>query len=122
MTGEVSQPSDLIASDKVEGATVYGADREQIGTIRRMMINKQSGEVVYAVLSFGGVLGIGDEQYPLPWSALRYDRSLGGYVTKLTQAQLRDAPKHLASEDWDWNDRGRSDALDAYYRPAQSGV
>lgn len=122
MTGDASLTSDLIASDKVEGSIVYGANRERIGSILRVMIDKESGRIAYAVLSFGGFLGMGDDQYPLPWSALKYDRSLGGYVTNVTEAQLRDAPKHLASENWDWADRRRSDALDEYYRPPTSGV
>jgi hypothetical protein len=63
---EARQQGNLIGSDKVEGTAVYGADRTKIGSIERVMIDKQSGKVPYAVLSFGGFLGIGDDHYPLP--------------------------------------------------------
>ena len=60
------ETSTLIGSDKVEGTAVYGADQEKIGTLERVMIDKVSGRVSYAVLSFGGFLGVGDDHYPLP--------------------------------------------------------
>ena len=70
----------LIGSDKVEGTAVYGANETKIGSIERVMIDKKSGRVSYAVLSFGGFLGIGDDHYPLPWQSLKYDTGLGGYT------------------------------------------
>jgi hypothetical protein len=78
MSLEANETGNLIGSDKVEGTAVYGADRNKIGSIERVMIDKPSGKVSYAVLSFGGFLGIGDEHYPLPWQSLKYDTSLGG--------------------------------------------
>src|ERR1700758_5340266 len=84
----------LIGSDKVEGTAVYGADNKKIGSIQRVMIDKQSGKVSYAVLSFGGFLGIGDDYYPLPWQSLKYDTALGGYRTGITENQLKGAPKY----------------------------
>ena len=86
-----------------------------IGTIERVMIEKQSGKVAYAVLSFGGILGIGDDHYPLPWSALKFDRALGGYRTDLTEAQINAAPKYASSETWDWDDSQRSRSVSDYY-------
>jgi hypothetical protein len=53
--------------------------------------------VSYAVLSFGGFLGIGDDHYPLPWQSLKYDQNLSGYVTGLTEDKLRGAPKYAGS-------------------------
>src|SRR6476661_4633410 len=72
------ETASLIGSDKVEGTAVYGADEQRIGTIQRVMIDKISGKVAYAVTSFGGFLGIGEDYYPLPWSTLKYDTRLGG--------------------------------------------
>ena len=98
----------LIAADKVDGTAVYGTDQNKIGSIEHVMIDKISGKVAYAVLSFGGFLGIGDEHYPLPWSSLKYDTNLGGYRTNLTKDQLEGAPRYNRSDDWDWsrdNDR-----------------
>lgn len=79
MAMEERETFSLIGSDKVEGTNVYGANGEKVGYIERVMIDKVSGKVCYAVLSFGGLLGIGDDHYPLPWQALKYDTNLGGY-------------------------------------------
>src|SRR5689334_21661277 len=68
----------LIGSDKVQGTAVFDADGNKVGSIERVMIEKTSGRVSYAVLSFGGFLGIGDVHYPLPWPSLKYNVELGG--------------------------------------------
>jgi hypothetical protein len=85
MATEARETGSLIGSDKVEGTAVYGADDTKIGSIERVMIDKMSGKVSYAVLSFGGFLGIGDDHYPLPWQSLKYDTNLGGYRTGITE-------------------------------------
>lgn len=104
----------LIGSDKVEGTAVYGSDKAKIGSIERVMIDKMSGKVSYAVLSFGGFLGMGHDHYPLPWNSLKYDTDLGGYITGITEAQLKGAPKY-ANDDWNWNDGTKARAVDDYY-------
>ncbi|HEX3484227.1 MAG TPA: PRC-barrel domain-containing protein [Micropepsaceae bacterium] len=108
----------LIASDKVEGTAVYGPDREKIGSIDNVMIEKRSGRVAYAVLSFGGFLGMGTDHYPLPWSMLKYDEDLGGYVTNITSDQLKGAPKYSDDDNWDWNNQEYIGQVDTHYRPA----
>lgn len=105
----------LIGSDKVEGTAVYGPDSEKIGSIERVMIDKASGEVGFAVLSFGGFLGIGDDHYPLPWQTLKYNTDLEGYVTNITRAQLDGAPKYGVNDSWDWSDTRRSRSVYDYY-------
>lgn len=105
----------LIGSDKVEGTAVYGADDGKIGSIERVMIDKVSGRVSYAVLGFGGFLGLGSDHYPLPWQSLKYDTRLGGYRTGVTENQLRGAPKYRDESDWNWSDAARNRALDDYY-------
>ena len=92
----------LIASDKVEGTAVYGPDGGKIGRIENLMINKFSGHVAYALLSFGGFLGIGTDQYPLPWAMLKYDEKLGGYRADITRPQLENAPRYQEDDPWDW--------------------
>ena len=89
MALESRETGNLIGSDKVEGTAVYGADSEKIGSIERVMIDKISGRVSYAVLSFGGFLGIGDDHYPLPWQSLKYDTNLEGYITGITLKAAR---------------------------------
>ena len=82
----------LIASNKVEGTAVYNQKGERLGTVENFMVGRRSGQVAYAVLSFGGFLGVGEGHHPLPWNALTYDTKLGGYVVDLDKAQLSKAP------------------------------
>jgi sporulation protein YlmC with PRC-barrel domain len=115
-TMEDRETSSLIGSDKVEGTNVYGADGEKVGYIERVMIDKVSGKVSYAVLSFGGLLGIGDDHYPLPWQTLKYDTNLGGYVvTGISQDQLRGAPKYADESSWNWSAPATTRSVNAYY-------
>ena len=105
----------LIGSDKVQGTAVYGPDSQKIGSIERVMIEKRGGKVSYAVLSFGGFLGIGDDYYPLPWPSLKYNVDLGGYQIMITKEQLGKAPKYARGTDWNWNDERLAHAVSAYY-------
>jgi hypothetical protein len=111
---EERETSSLIGSDKVEGTAVYGADNEKIGKIERVMIDKMSGKVADAVMSFGGFLGMGEDQYPLPWSMLTYDTNLGGYRVNLTRDQLENAPKYSRNSDWDWSRESERQVYDYY--------
>jgi PRC-barrel domain protein len=112
---ETRETASLIGSDKVEGTAVYGADAQKIGEIERVMIEKVGGKVAFAVLSFGGFLGIGEDYYPVPWSILTYDTRLGGYRTNLTADQLDRAPKYTESTSWNWN-RENEQRVFSYYR------
>jgi hypothetical protein len=100
---ESRETTSLIGSDKVDGTAVYGVDEKKIGRVERMMIDKMSGKVAYAVLSFGGFLGMGEDYYPTPWSNLTYDTRLGGYRVNLTKDQLEKAPKYGKKSDWTWS-------------------
>jgi PRC-barrel domain len=110
-----SETVSLIGSDKVDGTAVYGADDQKIGAVQRVMIDKISGKVAYAVISFGGFLGMGEDYYPMPWPNLKYDTRLGGYRVGITEDQLRGAPKFNRNTDWDWSDRSRDRAVYGYY-------
>jgi hypothetical protein len=109
------ETASLIGSDKVEGTAVYGPDDRKIGTVQRVMIDKVSGKVAYAVVSFGGFLGMGEDYYPMPWANLDYNTSLGGYRVGVTEDQLKGAPKFNRNTDWDWSDRSRDKAVYDYY-------
>jgi hypothetical protein len=106
----------LIGSDKVEGTPVYGRDDNKIGTVQRVMIDKTSGKVAYAVMSFGGFLGMGEDYFPMPWTSLKYDTNLGGYRVGVTEDQLKGAPRFNRSTDWDWSDRARDRTVYDYYK------
>ena len=79
MATEAQETAGLIGSDKVEGTPIYDAKGEKMGAIERVMINKRSGQVAYAVLSFGGFLGIGSDYYPIPWDSLKYEAEPGKF-------------------------------------------
>jgi PRC-barrel domain len=111
---ESRETSSLIGSDKVEGTAVYGADDKRIGDIQRVMIDKISGKVAYAVLSFGGFLGLGEDYYPVPWGTLRYDTRLGGYRVNLTADKLKNAPKYSQSTGWNWSRENDRKVYDYY--------
>jgi hypothetical protein len=105
----------LIESDRVEGTTVYDPQGNNIGSIKRLMIEKVSGRVAYALMSFGGFLGIGSEEHSIPWNKLTYDTNLGGYRTDITKQQLRGAPDFSRDRDYDWADRDRERELHSHY-------
>ena len=111
----MTRPHQLIASDRVEGTAVRRPNGDMIGHIERLMIDKISGRVSYAVLSFGGFLGIGDDHYPLPWQSLKYDTSLGGYRTGITEKQLKGAPKYSNDNAWNWSDPANARSINDYY-------
>ncbi|MFW2828397.1 PRC-barrel domain-containing protein [uncultured Sphingomonas sp.] len=89
----------LIASNKVEGTAVYDRDGNKLGSVYNFMVDKRAGRVEYAVMSFGGLLGIGEEYHPLPWDQLTYDTDQGGYVVDLTKERLEGAPRYRAGEE-----------------------
>jgi len=84
----------VISSDKVEGTAVYNPNGEKLGSVDDLMIDKRSGVVRYVALEFGGFLGMGTDRYPLPWSVLKYDTQLDGYVVPLEKTQLEQAPRY----------------------------
>ncbi|KRA95110.1 photosystem reaction center subunit H [Devosia sp. Root685] len=110
----IQETHDLIASDKVEGTKVYDPMGEHIGSIERILVEKRSGQVSYAVLSFGGFLGMGHDHYPLPWSKLNYDESLGGYRVDVTKDQLEGAPRYEREEDDYWTEENGRRVYDYY--------
>jgi hypothetical protein len=106
----------LIESDRVEGTYVYDPQGNNIGSIKRLMIEKIGGKVAYAVMAFDTFLGMGGEEYAIPWSKLDYDTSLGGYRTDITEEQLRGSPNFYRDRDYDWSDRDRERELHDYWR------
>lgn len=104
----------LIAADKVEGTDVYNLQGEKLGTVDDIMLDKVSGKAIYAIMSFGGFLGMGEKYHPLPWSTLKYDPGKEGYVVDLDKELLEGAPTYDMAEDFRWTpDYGRR--VDKYY-------
>ena len=88
----------LISSDKAVGTAVYNRQGEHLGSVYNLMIDKYSGQICYAVLEFGGFLGMGTDRYPIPWNVLKYDTGKGGYTVPLNKAKLENAPKYRDQE------------------------
>jgi hypothetical protein len=104
----------LIAADKVKGTAVYSPAGEKLGTVDYVMLDHASGRAVYAILAFGGFLGLGESYHPLPWPMLTYDTGKGGYVIDVDRQTLKDAPWHHERTGFDWTaDYGRT--IDKYY-------
>jgi hypothetical protein len=101
--GSVRERHDLIGSDRVEGTNVYRSNGDKIGEIERVMLEKVSGRAAYAVMSFGGFLGMGEEHYPVPWQRLTYNETLGGYELNISDEELKNAPKYATGEEWKWD-------------------
>lgn len=104
--------SSVISSTDVNGTTVYSPTGEHLGSIDHLMIDKQSGNVAYAVMGFGGFLGMGEAHHPVPWRKLSYDTGLNGYVTDITKEQLEGAPAR--PENWQ-DDRNWATSVYGYY-------
>jgi sporulation protein YlmC with PRC-barrel domain len=105
-----SQSHAMVSSSDVNGEAVFSQAGEQVGTIDHLEIDKKSGRVAYAVMHFGGFMGLGADSHPIPWNSLHYDPSLGGFRTDVTEEQLRGAPERPSEwrDDRDWEERVHS--------------
>ncbi len=117
----VDETDRLISSDKVEGTAVYNRAGDRLGSVYTVMIDKYSGQVAYAVMSFGGFLGIAERYHPLPWKALTYDTGLGGYVVDVTREQLAAAPSY-ARDEAPWGDPAYGRGVSDHYGLPAGGV
>ena len=106
---------ELISSRRVEGTPVYNRDDEKLGTVHSVMIEKRSGKVAYAVMSFGGLLGFAERVHPIPWDMLTYDVDRDGYVVDLDRDTLRNAPTMNLDEADRPYDRKYDEEVSAYY-------
>lgn len=111
---DLHESHDLIASDKVVGTAVYDMNGENVGSIERIILEKRGGRVAYAVMSFGGILGIGHEHYSLPWEMLDYNTDLSGFQVNITKEQVEGAPRYPAGQDYDWSPESGRRVYDYY--------
>jgi hypothetical protein len=108
------ETSRLIASNKVEGTSVYNLHDERLGSIHNFMVDKKTGRVEYAVLQFGGLFGLGSDYYPLPWEVLTYDTQKTGYIVDLDKSVLEKAPHYTANSHPDFDDEYGRQVYDHY--------
>jgi sporulation protein YlmC with PRC-barrel domain len=106
--------SDVISSERVEGTSVYNDVGDKLGSIDDLMIDKRSGQVRYAVMEFGGFLGLDTDRYPIPWNMLKYDTDKDGYIVPLDKDRLKNAPKYQY-EDVPAYDPAYGKRVDSYY-------
>jgi hypothetical protein len=121
--GPVNRPTSskpIVESDRVEGTAVYDPNGVQIGTIKRLLIEKVSGRVLYVDVTFGGFLGIGVHHHTIPWEKLSYDKELEGYRTDITENQVRRAPTFYG-DDQIWPDRKREQEMRDYWHDLPRG-
>lgn len=104
----------LIAASMVNGTAVYNTAGERLGSVHDVMLEKASGKASYAIMSFGGFLGIGEQYHPLPWNQLTYDQDRGGYVVNLDRQRLEGGPAYAANDLGRW-DQNRVRDIDDYY-------
>ena len=90
----------LIESDRVEGTNVLDHQGRNVGQIKRLMIDKLSGKVSYAVMTFGGFLGLGAQEHPIPWNKLTYDPQMGGFLTDISEEQLKEIEDEGVENEW----------------------
>ncbi|EHK54954.1 PRC-barrel domain-containing protein [Allomesorhizobium alhagi] len=108
--------TDAIAASRVIGTAVYNTAGENIGTIEDVMLDKMSNGIMFAVIGFGGFLGIGEKYHAIPWSVLDYEESRGGYVVPFTREQLEAAPSYSIDELSGSDGKAARDASFDYYK------
>jgi hypothetical protein len=108
----------FIESDRVEGTVVYDARGHRVGEIKRLIIEKGSGQVAFVIIAFQSFFGIGESDHALAWNELHYEQDLGGYRTDVTEEQLKAASDFPVRTDHDYTD---DPGFQAYYRIPPSG-
>jgi hypothetical protein len=115
MTPPVGQGERVVAADRVNGDAVYSRAGDALGTIDRLLIDKVSGKIAYAVIAIAAGHEGGRRQ-PLPWCVLTYDPLMGGYLVNLDHSVLENGPTFRRDEAVDWNSEPFNRRLHDYYR------
>ena len=97
MTTATGHTSAILAS-KVKGTAVYNTAGDKIGHVEDVVLDKQSDHILFAALGFGGVMGLGEKYYPVPWSVLDFNPEKGGYVVPMSKSTLEKAPAYSLSD------------------------
>lgn len=106
----------LVPSDRIEGTAIYGREGEKLGTIERLMLEKTTGQVAYAVVRHSSFLGTNTHHYPVLWNALKYNPERGAYEADLTLAEMQAGVSELDGDSFDWGERS------PYHPPAYWGI
>ena len=106
-----------IRASRVIGTPVKDGAGETIGKVEDVILEKTDNNIMFAVVGFGGVLGVGEKYHPLPWQVLNYDKGKDGYVVSLTKEQLKRAPYYARDELSDNDLAWRQKVFDYYETP-----
>jgi len=105
----------LMGAKTLLGEDVYNSQDEKLGDIKEFMLHMSSGKVAYAVLSFGGILGLGEKLFAVPWEALRLDTINKRFVLDIPKDRLQTAPG-FDKDDWpDMADPAWKSGIDSFY-------
>ena len=115
MTTETGH-TDAIRASRVIGTEVYNSAGEHIGEIKDVMLEKTTNGIMFAVIGFGGFLGIGEKYHALPWSSLDYDPDRGGYLVPYSKDELKAAPSYSIDELTQGDGTAARDASYEYYK------
>ena len=105
----------VLAADTLTGDKVVNRQKEDLGTIEHLMIDVETGRVAYAVLSFGGFLGLGDKLFAIPWSALAIDTGEKQIILEVDKRSLESAPGFDKARWPDMADRVWGAEVNKYY-------
>ena len=111
-----SNSGTLIYAGAIRGTPVYNTGGEALGSVEDVLVDTETGRIAYALMSFGGFLGIGERTHPVPWAMLKYDRDRKGYVVPLTKAMLVDAPTYGSGDAPRWGERAYEERIHDYYK------
>jgi len=110
------QKSGLSYASKVIGEPVINRRNESLGKIRELVFEAQSGRMVYAVLSFGGILGVGNKLFALPWAAFEFSATENKLILDVDKEKLKAAPGFDSESKWpDFADRSWGTGIHTYY-------
>jgi len=105
----------MVDSSKLIGCKVENPQNENLGKIESLMLDLRKGRVAYAVLSFGGFLGMGDKLFPVPMEALRFDAAEERCVIDVDKERLKSAPGYTRDQLPDATDRGWTSQIFRHY-------
>jgi len=104
----------LITSNPSVSMTAFARDGRKLGSVHSFIVDKPTGQVAYAVLSFGGFLGLGQKYHPVPWNVLVYDGERDGYVVDVDKALLEGSPSYRPDDAPEFNE-AYGERISTYY-------